>query len=331
MEKGQSDKGWSPQGGPWDYPSASWRMANSTWMQQSIQFPSFSCEITAHLITITQTLFWLSIFSFPSCIFSAWISNKWQLSPLIKSVHFLSVFVNPLKKSELVSYSVCAFLPRPGKLIYSSSFYTHKRKHLAAHASFLLSLGTCRKQACSQFLTEKAKNSTQVFCKSRLLLNENQLMLKRSIWYFWAKYLLNAYTARRSHGLGEIQTAFMWKSSTGAFCTTLENSNAWPCTLPPKYGDSMALVWESRMVIKLTFNRFIASSTNPQESWHCLQSTEFFSAPRSGILGESLDGSNLCAACAASPLLKSKPELGPMLEEDAEGMALTCCCRVMRG
>lgn len=37
---------------------------------------------------------------------------------------------------------------------------THKRKHLAAHASFLLSPGTCGKQAHSQFLPEKEKDST---------------------------------------------------------------------------------------------------------------------------------------------------------------------------
>lgn len=44
-----------------------------------------------------------------------------------------------------------------------------------------------------------------MFCKRRLLPNE--LMLKRSVWHFWTKYLLNTYTAGWTRGLGERQQA----------------------------------------------------------------------------------------------------------------------------
>lgn len=74
---------------------------------------------------------------------------------------------------------------------------------MAAHASFLLSLATAQSKLAAS--SSPRKQRIPVLRKPRLLPNENQLMLKRRIWYFWPKYLLNAYMAGGCRGLGEIQ------------------------------------------------------------------------------------------------------------------------------
>lgn len=90
-----------------------------------------SYEITAHLIIIRQALFWLSIFSFPPCIFSAWISYKWQHITSDKICSFFKVFVNPLKK--LNSFHMLFISPKAKKADLFFLFLRHIKASIWLH------------------------------------------------------------------------------------------------------------------------------------------------------------------------------------------------------